>query len=308
MSNSTTSSPFRISKEAEEELERNEAFRSVRQHLRRKERETDMLNFCPFHQHACSPDEKETFRLHRDITHALLLPLFEIHNQATQIAKRALSRKRGAEPERAFRGEARGAFTWLHSILTEERDFCLAEGCPACVVLHVLYSEPTIRLVAVACLLCDFLPETELPEIKNRFPTFEFWLRALERSVRDDPLWGDAFWPEIEYRAYGLNVDIRQLIMQCLELRSAPEAQEPPSKPLCAISTRPSRQVYRVHVRSIPVQPSPFARRQLKMMWEEQELMSKYLMTCWASMCWNERRLKMLEYRSQSLQERSITS
>lgn len=258
--------------------------------------------FCAFHEHACSLDEKATFRLHRDITHALLLPLFEIHDQATQIATRALARKRGAEPERAFRGEARSAFTWLHSILTEERDFCLAEGCPACVVLHVLNSEPTIRLVAVACLLCDFLPETELPEVKSRVPVFEFWLRALERSVRDDPLWGDDFWPEIEHRARGLNEDIRQLITQCLELRSAPEAQAPPpSKPACAISVRPTRQAYRKHVRSIPVQPSAFARRELKMMWEEQELASKFLMTCWASMCWNERR--QIEY-----QERSVMS
>jgi hypothetical protein len=243
------------------------------------------------------------------------LPLFEIHHQATQIATRALSRKQqqqGAEPERVFRGEARGAFSWLHCILTEESDFCQAEGCPACVVLHVLYSEPTIRLVAVACLLCDFLPETELPEIQNGFPVFEFWLRALEQAVRDDPLWGDAFWPEIEYRAYGLNVDIRQLIMQCVELRTAPAVQEPspsskPRQPSCAISTRSHRQGYRVHVRSIPMQASPFARSQLKMMWEEQELVSKFLITCWASMCYQERRRKMLEYRS-LLRERSVTS
>lgn len=183
----------------------------------------------------------------------------------------------------------------------------MAEGCPACVVLHVLYSEPTIRLVAVACLLCDFLPETELPKVKNRVvPVFEFWLRALERSVRDDPLWGDDFWPEIEHRARGLNADIRQLIRQCLELRSAPEAQAPaPSKPACAISVRPTRPAYRVHVRSIPVQPSAFARRELKMMWEEQELVSKFLMTCWASLCWNERR-RQIEY--PSLQEHSVTS
>lgn len=43
MSNQTTSSPFRLPKEAEEELELNEAFRSVRQHLQRRERETDMF-------------------------------------------------------------------------------------------------------------------------------------------------------------------------------------------------------------------------------------------------------------------------
>ncbi|KAH8695450.1 hypothetical protein BGW36DRAFT_202279 [Talaromyces proteolyticus] len=287
-----TVSPFQLPPEAAAELKRSDAFQNVRSHMKLKE-QSSMLSFCPFHIDECSEQELSTFRFHRDIIYALLLPLFEVHDQATQIATRVLARRKGIEPERAFRGEARDAFSWLHCILTEEQDFCLAQGCPACIVFHVLSSEPTIRLVTVACMLCDLLPNTELSEAKRSLPDFAFWLKAMEKAVCDDTLWGESFWPEIEHRAKCLSGQIKHLIMQCVEFRSATELQKTSIKPSCAVTTRPEKRAYRVHVQSIPVQSSALARRQLHMVWEEQELASKFLISCWASMCWNDRRRKI---------------
>ncbi|CRG92547.1 hypothetical protein PISL3812_09608 [Talaromyces islandicus] len=291
-----TTSPFDVSAEAAAQLKHNEPFQNVRKRMTRKDHATDLCSFCPYHTDECSEHDLATFRFHRDIIYALLLPLFEVHDRATQTATRVLGRCKGVEPERAFRGEARDAFTWLHCILTEEQDFCLAEGCPACVVSHVLSSEPTIRLVTVACLLCDLLPEAELSDVKamTTLPNFFFWLETMEKAVRDDALWGDGFWPAIEHRAKCLSLQIKHLIMQCVEFHSGTELQKPSIKPSCAVTTRPEKRAYRVHVQNIPVQPSALARRQLHMVWEEQELASKVLVSCWGSMCRNDRRRKMI--------------
>ena len=183
-------------------------------------------SFCSLHRHACSHEDQESFRLHRDIIHTLLLPLFLLHTQASRIATSVLPRQRAAEPERAFRGDARSAYAWLHCILTEEHDWYLTERCPACIVLHVMHSEPTIRFIAVACLLSDHLQGHDVPHGKRRLPSFEFWLEALENAVREDAFWGDDFWPEIEYRAWSLTDGVKQLAMQCLELQSTAERQD----------------------------------------------------------------------------------
>lgn len=297
-------------------LEHDDAFRAVRQRCSESryvglfpntQQQSNSSSLCSFHNEECSEQQRAVFQLHRDVIYTLLQPLFEIHNQATQIATRVLGRRQGAEPERAFKGEARGAFTWLHCILTEERDFCLAEGCAACIVSHVLSSEPTIRLVTVACLLCDFLSSSDFSDLisnKPHRPDFSFWLKAMETAVREDPLWGSAFWPEIQHRAESLAVDIKYLIMQCVELRNPTELQRTSSttttsssaKTSCSMTMRSDRHAYRVHVRSIPVQPSALARRQLNMMWEEQELVSKFLQGYWNQLCWSDRRQKMLEF------------
>ncbi|KAL2008151.1 hypothetical protein VTN00DRAFT_8133 [Thermoascus crustaceus] len=296
MSTASTASPFRISVE-EEELARNEAFRSIRQRLERSEQENGALRFCQFHQHWCCDQEQSTFRLHRDILHALLLPLSQFHRQASQIASRTLPSRKAVEPELAFRGEARSAFSWLHCILTEEQDWCSTEGCPACVVLHVLHSEPTIRIVAVACLLSDHLQDTDLVEVSHRLPTFDFWMGALETAVREDPFWGDAFWPDIEYRACGLEVGIKQLVLQCLELRGVEEADEKHqgSRALCTTTTGAviTRYPYRSYHGALQI--SSLTRRQLRMSWEEQQWLSKMIVACWRALCCRVK-VKKLEF------------
>lgn len=35
-----------------------------------------------------------------------------------------------ADLELAFRGEARGAFSWLQCFITDEEDWCSTTGCP----------------------------------------------------------------------------------------------------------------------------------------------------------------------------------
>ncbi|KAE8149748.1 hypothetical protein BDV25DRAFT_123100 [Aspergillus avenaceus] len=225
MSTSGIVSPFRLSRRDQEKLARNEAFGAVREHLKRQEMGMNAPSFCSFHRHSCSDQEQESFRLHRDIVHTVLLPLFLLHHQASRVAARALPTHKAAESERAFRGEARSAYAWLHCILSEEHDWYLTERCPACIVLHVLHSEPTIRFVAVACLLSDHLQGLDLLHDNGRLPSFDFWLEALEMAVRDDPFWGEDFWPDIEYRACALTDGVKQLVLQCLELKSALERQ-----------------------------------------------------------------------------------
>jgi hypothetical protein len=95
----------------------------------------------------------------------------------------------------------------------------LTERCPACIVLHVLHSEPTIRFVAVACLLSGDLlnPGLVNSNSNRRLPNFEFWLEALETAVCEDPFWGPGCWPDIEYRAFSLIQGIQMLRLQCMQ-------------------------------------------------------------------------------------------
>ncbi|GAD96782.1 conserved hypothetical protein [Paecilomyces variotii No. 5] len=237
MSTSGTNSPFRIRGADLRELERNEEFTALRQLLERIERETDALSFCPFHQQSCSAEEQSSFRLHRDILHAIFAPLFKIHKYTTQVASHVLQDRKSADTELAFRGDARSAYSWLNCFLAEEHDWCSTQGCPACVVLYVLDSEPTIRITAVACLLSNYIQETIIPDTKRRLPSFDFWMGALETAVREDQFWGDAFWPEIEYRAWALENGIKQLISQSLELRDHKEVQKDRLRSGCTTSS-----------------------------------------------------------------------
>lgn len=219
-------SPFQIPRKHLEDLANNNAFTAVREHLRRQELGMDAPSFCSHHRDSCSHQDQESFRLHRDIIHTLLVPLFLLHTQASRIATSVLPSSRATEPERAFKGEARSAYAWLHCILSEEHDWYLTERCPACIVLHVMHSEPTIRFIAVACLLSGHLQGHDVPVGKRRLPSFDFWLETLETAVREDTFWGDDFWPEIEYRACSLTDGVKQLAMQCLELQSTAEQRE----------------------------------------------------------------------------------
>ncbi|KAL4878653.1 Endoribonuclease L-PSP/chorismate mutase-like protein [Aspergillus karnatakaensis] len=221
----STTCPFRISRSASDRLARNIAFSAVRENLRRQELGSEAPSFCSSHRYSCSLDAQESFRLHRDIIHTLLLPLFLLHNQASRVAASILPAHKGAEPERAFRGEARDAYAWLHCIFSEEHDWYLTERCPACIVLHVLHSEPTIRFVAVACLLSDHLLNPGLLNSSRRLPSFEFWLEALETAVCEDPFWGADCWPDMEYRASSLTDGVKQLVLQCLEFQTALDRQ-----------------------------------------------------------------------------------
>ncbi|CAL5867476.1 uncharacterized protein PFLUO_LOCUS1695 [Penicillium psychrofluorescens] len=260
-------SPFRISPHDLLELERNEAFQAMRDQLHRRACGMEGPSFCSVHQHECAADDQDAFRLHRDIIHTLLVPLFLIDHQATRVAARALPSQKGAEPERAFRGEARSAFAWLHCILTEEGDWYRTSRCPACIVLHVLHSEPTIRFVAVAAQLAG--PGTG----------FDCWLEALETAVREDPFWGDAFWPDIEHRAAGLTEGVQELVRQCHELRTSFDG---PTRPPPSLARAPLSGYDRVNTSTctIALKPSSFTRKQVRLTREEQRYRSSLAWNC----------------------------
>ncbi|KAE8356527.1 hypothetical protein BDV28DRAFT_145040 [Aspergillus coremiiformis] len=297
-------SPFRISKKDGEKLDRNEAFTDVRAHLRRQEMGMDAPSFCSFHGRSCSDQDQESFRLHRDIIHTLLLPLFLLHHQVSGVAAMTLPSHKGAESERAFRGEARSAYAWLHCILTEEHDWYLTERCPACIVLHVLHSEPTIRFVAVACLLSDHLQGLDLLYGKPRRPSFDFWLEALERAVREDPFWGNDFWPDIEYRACALTDGVKQLVLQCLELQSAWDRQTHQSQ--AYDSSAPFRRDLLRQPSHPIMKPSSAATR---MAGEEQKkLLSKVASNRCMQSHWKDRPQRFHVRRHANPRRRSVTS
>ncbi|KAJ5815942.1 hypothetical protein N7447_008175 [Penicillium robsamsonii] len=255
-------SPFHISRHQQVELERNEAFRVMREQLRRQECGMERPSFCAGHRHSCTSTEQETFRLHRDIIHTLLVPLFLINHQAERIAARTLPTQKGAEPERAFRGEARSAFAWLNCILTEEHD------CP----LSSLHrpSRATLR--------------ADNPIRHRRFPARRCPLRipVLAERPRDGslrrPLWGDAFWPDIEERAARLTDGVQQLVRQCYELSVT---LDNPARVNPSLAKNPMP-VYGSRSASctIPLKPSSFARKQVRLTREEQRYRSSFLWNC----------------------------
>lgn len=85
--------------------------------------------FCSFHR-TPSKDDKEVWLLQRDITYALILPVIEIYRYASQLARSMLGNRNIFDLELVFRGEARGAFSWLQCFIVEEKDWCSTRGCP----------------------------------------------------------------------------------------------------------------------------------------------------------------------------------
>ena len=58
------------------------------------------------------------------------MPVLEIYRQASQLAESFLCPRSIFDLELAFRGEARGAFSWLQCLIVEEEDWCSTRGCP----------------------------------------------------------------------------------------------------------------------------------------------------------------------------------
>lgn len=79
---------------------------------------------------------------------------------------------------------------------------------------YVLQTEPTIRVVLVACRLSESLGQ---PNDDSR-PVLDFWLSTTQRAMDEDPFWGPGFWEDIEARALTLVKGIQQLVQQCHNL------------------------------------------------------------------------------------------
>ncbi|MCJ1485797.1 hypothetical protein MMC06_005972 [Schaereria dolodes] len=206
-------SPFTIRKEDLAKLDSSQGFQIVRKLLT-----TDRsAAFCEHHSPS-TEDIKQAWLLHRDITHAIIMPVLEIYRQASQLAESFLCPRSIFDLELAFRGEARGAFSWLQCLIVEEEDWCSTRGCPACIVNYVLQSEPTIRLVLAACRLSRSLRK---PKAGRNLPLFDFWRSSLRKVLDTDPFWGPTYSKDIEARAADLETGIQQLVRQCCELSEA---------------------------------------------------------------------------------------
>jgi hypothetical protein len=217
--------------------------------------------FCESHS-SLSQSSQQTFILHRDILHSLLLPLLQIRSQAASFAAQTIYHKsqnrcprRPTSPrsvvdlELAFRGAARGAFSWLQCFIAEERDWCSTYGCPACAVLKTLHSEPFIRIVVASCHLSAHLRKvlaganqyassshnvqshTRTPALASSssstsspLPDFTFWPTAVQQAVSEDDFWGLHFWHDIDARARDLDHGVKDLIRQCCEGAASTES------------------------------------------------------------------------------------
>ncbi|KAL8846372.1 MAG: hypothetical protein Q9221_008533 [Calogaya cf. arnoldii] len=232
--------PFELNKKDISVLRSCEAFQIIRDLLvDRKETE-----FCDHHD-LDSQKDKEAWLLQRDITYALIVPVLEIYRHATQIAKALLGNRHIFDLELVFRGEARGAFSWLQCFVMEEEDWCLTRGCPGCIVTHALVAEPTIRLILVACKLSSFLNNHpyNLPPHPTSPPLLDFWQDSLKQALDSDPFWGPTVWRSFESRAKVLERGIEDLVSQCLEFSSLAAANiasddSPPSSPKYGIMTK----------------------------------------------------------------------
>ena len=259
-------------------------------------RQTSITNkyasFCATHTQ-CSPQAKQTYILHRDILHALIMPVVTLFSRASTLASAALCTQRASDLELAFSGESRSAFIGLQCFITEESDWCRTRGCPACVVTATLSTDSHIRLTIAASLLSTAniaTPTQEEPpkHIEDRtLPPLPHILPALQHAVINDPFWeGSEIWGYILSRATQLSAGIQALIAECVNLESlvsSPTTERPGSKRGLTHPTVPfvvSGQA--VQEKGVKLRKSKLAKRQLRLRDEEVELMRRVAMQCWA--------------------------
>jgi len=171
-------------------------------------------------------------------------------------------------------------FSWLQCLIMEEEEWCTTRGCPACVVTHVLHSEPTIRLILAACRLSRSLRKQSK---EHGYPLFDFWRSSLRKVVDRDPFWGPTQAKGIEERAEQLECGIQELILQCHELSHiVPSTEEVPVQPRILACPTP----YHVHAERLIRRPSSmFDRRQSRtLLQEEQERMQEIFVSCWTTL------------------------
>jgi hypothetical protein len=247
-------------------------------------------SFCTTHAH-CTPAAQETWLLHRDILHALVMPVVALFSRASALASAALCTQRASDLELAFAGEARSAFIGLQCFITEEHDWCRTRGCPACVVTATLSTDSHIRLTIAASLLSTAniaTPTREEPPSEDRaLPPLPHILPALQHAVINDPFWeGADIWAYILSRATQLSAGIQALITECVNLESlvsSPTSERPSSKRVLTHPTVPfavSGQA--APEKGVKLRKSKLAKRQLRLKDEEVELMRRVALQCWA--------------------------
>lgn len=254
-------------------------------------------DFCNEHDR-CDSQAQETWMLHRDILHALIMPVVALFKRASALAEAALCTRRTEDLELAFAGEARGAFLCLQCILTEEEEWCKGMGCPACVVTATLSTETHIRLTIAASLLstapvaspASTPPNEDGPNPGRALPPLPHILPALRSALASDPFWSSDtdMWPYLLSRATQLSAGIQALIAECVNLESlvsSPTSYRPTDALQKRALTYPHVPcVSSVHAedKGVKLRKSKLAKRQLRLKDEEVELMRRVALQCWA--------------------------
>ncbi|KAH8723443.1 hypothetical protein GQ44DRAFT_656692 [Phaeosphaeriaceae sp. PMI808] len=282
-------SPFAMPREDVEALGASEGFRMLRSYL------ASNAEFC--HDHVqCDSQTQETWLLHRDVLHALIMPVVALFRRASALAEAALCSRRSEDLELAFAGEARGAFLCLQCFFTEEDDWCRGIGCPACVVSATLSTESHIRLTIAASLLSTASiasptsPNATPKDSPATLPPLPHILPALRSALASDPFWTDAsdMWPYLLSRATQLSAGIQALIAECTNLESLVSSPLTASRPSAAKrvlsypSVAPFASSAAVEQKGAKLRKSKLAKRQLRLVDEETELMRRVALQCWA--------------------------
>ncbi|KAF2005993.1 hypothetical protein P154DRAFT_518224 [Amniculicola lignicola CBS 123094] len=300
----TMQSPFAIPREDVEALMASEGFLLLRRCL------AGDADFCSSHD-ACDADSKATWLLHRDILHALIMPVVELFKRASALAEAALCTSKTEDLELAFSGEARGAFLCLQCFISEEQEWCKTTGCPACVTTAVLSTESHLRLTIAASLLStasisspnsspaasttsspSISPVDETPPTNPRaLPPLPHILPALREALSHDPFWGPQYWPFLLSRSTQLSAGIQALIAECPNLESLVSSPHSAAgKPLSRRNfTSPRLLDMGINLpqdepqeKGARLKKSKLAKRQLRMKNEELEIMRRCAAQCWA--------------------------
>lgn len=330
-------SPFDIPREDVEALCANPGFQVLRRYLATQAEyvhtvhtflyifayKLTNISFCSTHSHSASssPSIRETWLLHRDILHALTMPVVAMFKRASALAGAALCiRTDTTEPsdlELAFTGDARGAYVWLHCFMGEEEHWARTSGCPACITASALHTESHIRLIIAASLLstadvsspnssasspASSPASEEGPEGAATMsggsggggtltlPSLPHILPALREALAKDPFWGPDYFPYILSKATQLSAGIQALISDCVDLESLVSSPETANAIAQAASIAPRNNtvpaVVAVNIHNedqgMRIKKSKIAKRQLRMQDEEVELMRRWAMQCWA--------------------------
>ncbi|KAF2095507.1 hypothetical protein NA57DRAFT_27043, partial [Rhizodiscina lignyota] len=245
--------------------------------------------FCTLHSTLPSPTQ-DTWLLHRDVLHALIVPVVALYHRTALLAEAALCSSRPEDFEIAYRADARSAFISLQCFVHEEEQWCYSRGCPACTTLHTLETESTIRLAITAALLAE---SSESPE-GTGVPSLASFLPALQCATEADPFWGPQFWEHHHGKASALRDSIHALIQQASELEALVLSPRPGRSPVQSPDRSPTKSKtlnFELRTASSPtntrssdcedgkslprLSPSPLAKQQLRLDREQRALVSR---------------------------------
>jgi hypothetical protein len=211
--------------------------------------------------------------------------------------------------EVAFRGPARSAFSWVQCFVSQEQDWALTKGCPACIVLKTVHDEPFIRIVVAACSISSYLYDL----LRGRgepvqMPDFSFWLKAVRQAVMEDSFWGQHFWSEVEARAISLSSGIQELVSHYL-LPSTKMAGQP-AAPARGVGDSASL------AWAQGVENGGLVKREMKLKQEEQQWIKSLMEACCSTLLTEAARRRKLvsarrwqeQGRSKATRQRSLTT